>query len=548
MQSLRTAASHIWSKVAGDPASPPLQRLAPFPWRTELVIVCGAMLASFLVAGYWYPYWRIADMDFWIVYNGFLLNAGLAQEYFDHPGYLTILLLTEWLRGLHALGLLKVDALTQLPPVADAAAFNAAWTAATRAARVLSLLIAMGFVVSFGMLVRAWLRERRIASLALFFLAFSGGMAMQMRTLRTELIACTLFYCALVILLIAAERGSRAVRPLLVGCAALMIALSLENKIQTVFLIAALPVLMLPFGPRAAGGRFWASSPAAIGVLVLSAAVAALSVYLVSDIVAFGLSTYDTPTWHLTRLALSATEYWLLIALWLGLGMAAYAILWRVPALEALTTAFAIVAGAGIALLALKLRYHPNDAMVVLHPLEEMYGFGASTAPELAKGTLSAKLTYLLEALGGLIARRTFILQSSPRPTIFLEWFVIAATVYAMRRREWRTVLQVCALMATVYGVDLLGMARGLKQEYFLITDPLVILAGALLLDRVPALQTHRFAWAVGAALIVVHVAISQAEPIKHVFRHDSEEVLCGMYHNAKRVERLPVCATLPKP
>ena len=46
----------------------------------------------------------------------------------------------------------------------------------------------------------------------------------------------------------------------------------------------------------------------------------------------------------------------------------------------------------------------------------------------------------------------------------------------------------------------------------------------------------------------VHYVAISQAEPIKHVFRHDSEEVLCGMYHNARRVERLPVCATLPKP
>ena len=174
--------------------------------------------------------------------------------------------------------------------------------------------------------------------------------------------------------------------------------------------------------------------------------------------------------------------------------------------------------------------------------------FGASTAPELATGSLAAKAHYLFEAIGGLIARRTFVLESSPRPTIFLEWFVIAATIYAIRRREWATVLRVAVLMATVYGVDLLGMARGLKQEYFLITDPLVIIAGAILLARLPALQVHRFAWPIGAALIVVHIAISQAEPVKHVFRHDSEEVLCGMYHNAKRVERLPVCATLPKP
>ena len=204
MQSLRAAVSHLWAKAAGDPSLAPMQRLVPFPWRTELMIVCGGMLASFLVAGFWYPYWRIADMDFWIVYNGFLLNAGLPQEYFDHPGYLSILLLADWLRALHAVGLLRVDALTQLPPVADAAAFNAAWTAATRAARVLSLVIAMGFVVSFGTLLRMWLRHRRIASLGLFFIAFSGGMAMQMRIIRTELIASGLFFCALLMHLIAA--------------------------------------------------------------------------------------------------------------------------------------------------------------------------------------------------------------------------------------------------------------------------------------------------------------------------------------------------------
>ncbi len=60
------------------------------------------MLVSFLVAGFWYPYWRIADMDFWIVYNAFLLNVPLPQEYFDHPGYLSILFLSYWLRALHS--------------------------------------------------------------------------------------------------------------------------------------------------------------------------------------------------------------------------------------------------------------------------------------------------------------------------------------------------------------------------------------------------------------------------------------------------------------
>ena len=548
MQSLRAAVSHLWAKAAGDPSLAPMQRLVPFPWRTELMIVCGGMLASFLVGGFWYPYWRVADMDFWIVYNGLLLNAGLPQEYFDHPGYLSIVLLAEWLRLLHAVGLLKVDALTQLPSAADAAAFKDAWTAATRAARVLSLVIGMGFVVAFGTLLRTWLRDWRIAGLGLFLLAFSGGMAMQIRTMRTELIATGLFFSALMILLIAARRGSRAARPLLVGCAALLIALAMENKIQILFLIAALPVLLLPFGPEDTEAGFWKPSPAASAALVVSAAVAALATYLARDILAAGLSVMATPTMSVPHLALGAPVYWSLIALWLALGMAAYMVVWRVPLLEAAATVFAIVAGTAIALLALDIRYHPNDVMVVFHPLEQMYAFGASTAPQLASGALSDKLMYVVDSLGGLIARRTFVLQSSPRPTIFLEWFVIAATIYALRRRQWRTVVQVAVLMATVYGVDMLGMARGLKQEYFLLTDPLVIIAGALLLARVPALQTHRWAYPVGAALIVVHVVISQAEPVKHIFRTDGPEVLCGLYHNARRVEHLPVCKTLPKP
>ena len=95
-----------------------------FSWRGELLFICAVMLASFLVAGFWYPYWRVADMDFWIVYNGLLLNAHLPQEYFDHPGYLSILFLSEWLNALHWLGLLKVSSLNALPPVAHMADFT----------------------------------------------------------------------------------------------------------------------------------------------------------------------------------------------------------------------------------------------------------------------------------------------------------------------------------------------------------------------------------------------------------------------------------------
>lgn len=51
--------------------------------------------------------------------------------------------------------------------------------------------------------------------------------------------------------------------------------------------------------------------------------------------------------------------------------------------------------------------------------------------------------------------------------------------VITVRRREWRLVLQVAALMLTDWGIDTPGIARGLKQEYFILTDPLAIIAAA---------------------------------------------------------------------
>ena len=115
--------SRMLQAMRSPDTSQPFQRLVPFNWGAELLVFCVGMLVSFLVAGFWYSYWRVADMDFWVVYNAFLLNEPLPQEYFDHPGYLSILLLTYWLRALHGLGIVQVISLSALPPVSDTTGF-----------------------------------------------------------------------------------------------------------------------------------------------------------------------------------------------------------------------------------------------------------------------------------------------------------------------------------------------------------------------------------------------------------------------------------------
>jgi hypothetical protein len=531
----------------------PFDRLVLFSWRSELLLICAGMLVSFLVAGFWFPYWRVADMDFFVVYNAFLLNTPLPQEFFDHPGYLSILLLSYWLRALHAIGLVHVQAFSGVPPLRDAAGFADAWTQATRAGRVLSLIYAMAFVLAFSYLLRALVRDWRIAALGGFALAFSGGMAMQMRMLRTELLSAGLFMVALLMLMVAAVRGPRAWRPLAVGVASLLVTLALLNKVQVLFLIGALPVLLIFVGPGLGGAKsasprgFWSAPSRAWLVFGASVVIAGLAAYAAKDIVLTGLTTATAPgLFFIARLHV-AQIYWALLAAWLGLGMAAYAIAWRVPPLEALSAMVAAVAGCMIGLLALDARYNVANVVAVFHPLEHMAVFAGWANPQLAAGSPldAAHLTFLMQAAAGVLARVTFVLHPSTRPAIFIQWFVIVATVIAIRERKWRLVLPVAALMLSAWAIDTLDMGRGLKQEYFNFTDPLVIIAAALLIANLPVLQNHRWTYAAGVGLIAVHVVMSQMEPVKRLIRHDRPEVICDFYAYAARVEKFPIC---PKP
>ncbi len=548
--------SRILQAIQIRDTTQPFDRLVRFTWPGQFVVTFGGMIISFLIAGFWYPYWRVADMDFPMVYNALLLNDHLPQEFFDHPCYLPILLLSYWLRALHRIGLIRVNSFSALPPLSNLAAFSAVWTQATQAGRVLSLLLAAAFVAAFSYLLRVLVRDWRIAGLGGFLLAFSGGLAMQMRTMRTELLAAGLFTIALLMLLVVATRGQRPWRPAIIGLASALITLGMQSKVQVFFLICALPVLLLPFGPEqthdAKSHRgFWDTPRLGLPALTVTAAIAALAAYLAKDIVALGFADTGNAGVPLRSVGIDSRNYWAIVAAWLGSGMVVYWLVWRVAALEALAAVFAAVAGCMIGLLALYVRYHPNNVIVVFHPLETMFAWGAASDPRLATGSSlfsAARVQFLLQAIAGVIARRTFFLSSSPRPTIFLEWFVIAATVIAVRRRQWRLVLAVGALMLTDWGVDLLGMGRRLQQAYFLFTDPLAIVAAALLMSQLKDLQQHRLAYPVGVALLVITVVVSQAEPVKHLFRTGGPEMLCeeGLPHYYRRLGTLPFC--LPQP
>jgi hypothetical protein len=528
---------------ASLPRSDAFDRLTFLGWSWSLIAIIVGLAASFLLYGYAVIYWRNADMDFMVIYSALAMNAGKPQQFLDHTAYLTILSTKSWFALLHQLGLLDAWSLTAIPPASDAAAFDAAMTQAVRAGRVLAFLIAAGSVLIFAGLSRLMLRDWRVALLATLAFALSGGIAVHSRILRSELVAACPVIFALMILIAVGRRATIA-RPLGLAAAAALCMLGLENKVQAILMIGALPIMILPFGSaKSPSLAFWSTAGGWL-VACLAAVVAAASGWAAWPLVATGFdrALLDAAQFH--PLFLNRFGVYQLALLLLVVGcMIAYAAIWRVAAAETLASIFAVAAGASIALVALNVAYNTSNVIAVVNPLEKMLIFAdAETAKAVGGSSLAAIVLLLLEGLGSVLARYSFVLHSSPRPAVFLIWLIVPGIVYAWRRDERQAALQALMLLLGAVGIDLLNVRRGLKAEYFIFTDPLIILSGAILLDSLIDLRVHRRAFAVLAILLGLHIAVGQAEPIKYAFMRRGPESVCDWRPYYMPLLPLPWC------
>ena len=160
--------------------------------------------------------------------------------------------------------------------------------------------------------------------------------------------------------------------------------------------------------------------------------------------------------------------YQIALLVLIGGCMIAYAAIWRVSAAETLASIFAIAAGASMALLVLDLEYNASNVIAVVNPLEKMLTFADAGTADAANGSgLSGILLLLLDGVGSVLARYTFVLHSSPRPTVFLTWLIVPGIVYAWRRGEKLAAIQALMLLLAAIGIDALGVRRGLEIRIF---------------------------------------------------------------------------------
>lgn len=530
--------------LQSDAVRDAFDRLSPLGWKKGLAAIVAGLAASFFLFGYALVYWRNADMDFMVIYNALVMNDGKPQAFFDHTAYLTILAVKSWFSLLHGLGLLDAYNLPAIPPASDPAAFDAAMAHAVRAGRVLAFLIATSCVLIFAGLVRLIVRDWRIAMLATLAFALSGGIAVHSRILRSELVAACPVIFALMILIIVGRRGSRW-RPLAIALAAALCVLGLENKVQAILLIGALPLLILPFGSaESASAEYW-NNTGRSWLAAATAGVAALAAaWMAWPLIAVGFDRALLDAAQFRPLLLNRYGlYQAALILLIGACMIVYAAIWRIRAAETLASMFAVIAGSSITLLLLDLDYNANNVIAVFNPLEKMLMFADANTSGAANGSsLAAVVLLLLDGLLSVLARYTFVLHSSARPTVFLTWLIVPGIVYAWQRGERQAALQSLMLLGAAIGIDTLGVRRGLKTEYFIFTDPLIILAGAVLLDRLPSLRFHKLTYPVAVALFALHIAVGQAEPVKYAFKRSGSQPICEWNRYYMPLLPLPWC------
>src|SRR5262249_15474001 len=257
------------------------------------------------------------------------------------------------------------------------------------------------------------------------------------RILRSELVsACPVIFALMI--LIAIGRRAHLARPLGMAAAAALCVIGMENKVQAILLIGALPLMILPFGSaESASATFWRTGASWLAVIVTALAALAAA-WMAWPLVATGLDRALLDAAQFRPLLLGRFGvYQVALLAWIAICMIAFAAIWRVSIAETLTSMSAVALGAALALLPLNVDYNTGNVIAVVHPLEKMLTFADASTSSAASGSSPlAMILLLLEGLASVLARYTFVLHFSARPTVFLTWLILPGIVYAWRRGE----------------------------------------------------------------------------------------------------------------
>lgn len=436
--------------------------------RLLMVAACLMPLAVAAHHGIDRPFSDVPDADLIYLGQALRLADGLRQTYFDHTGYVYILLLEAWIRLASMLG--AVPAPSQGAAIA-AADIGAYLQPLTEAGRWLSIGLCAAFVAVFIRGLRALDAPGPVtAALGLVFAA-SAGLEFHAQVLRAELLSAMFVFAAFALLAGAASvSGWRNVAAMTAAGLAAMLAM--ETKVQ-----AVIPLLGLPLAVQALDAPApWLARRRlgeAESVFLLAAAVVMVPVAAMAG---FSLRDYGG------RLM----GYQFAIAAWLALALLAWGRLNRVPWPGQVLGIAGLGAGmaAGVGLL---LVWHaPQNLDAMVNFVEHMLIFAQDVGD--AGRFVAPFLGHRLAALA--------------TPTGLLEIAAIVGALAMARRGEVRRAVLVVFLVGLAWAIEAGFTLRGAHVRYDAYASVWTLAAAALAARFVWSRAGRRGRAAVMAALL----------------------------------------------
>jgi len=228
---------------------------------------------------------------------------------------------------------------------------------------------------------------------------------------------------------------------------------------------------------------------------------------------------------------LSGVYQWL-IGLWVTGAVVAYAVIWRTPAVVTVTALASVALGICAGLSSLWICYDLRNVVAVVRPIEHMSVF-ASANPALSQEPQilsAALLATLATGVGRALAVHSFVFDPTGRPTLLLEWFAIAGTVVIWRSGERRAAMQIGLLILAAWGLDAMFSVRNLQLAYAVYTDPLLIIAAAMVLVRFPELQKVPRVQNAALGLMTIYLVWGHLEPVRQAITRGHPEESCQWF------------------
>ena len=508
------------------------------------------MFFSFLLLGLWSPYWNKGTSNLISVYEALLYNDHLSQEFFWYPSYLSPQLLGLWYQGLHFVGLLAQYRLSDLPASTTAPLFDATWQDLVMWGRIHSFMVGCAYVFLATVLIRRLTGNWQVAVLAGVALAFSDGIALAYRIMRSELLSSALVFLALLLTLIAAREGPNGRRLLNLGFAALLISLALTEKVQALLPALTIPVIALAFGkderdmnaPEVSRGAWLRTTSLCLLALALAVPTIALIEAGLTGMASSHLFQYRPlfDGWH-------GLYQWLLVA-YLGLSMLLYASIWRVRPLDTASGLLAVHVGLALGLLALYARYNLNVVIPVMNPVEHLHAVSGAPGANLPTTSIAMLASQLLNGLGKALAVHTFFLSPSHRPTLLIEWLALFAAALLWRRGEKQVALQILIVLLAGFAVDVSFTLRAMKIYYAPYTDPFIVLAGAIALTQFSSELMGVKAQRAILISMIAYVSWGNVESYRAAYGGHSKGKLCGVAAQFVKRVNIPDCPASSKP